>query len=238
MARDAFNPSEPRDPKGEWTSGGGSAATAKAGEAPAVSGYKPGLKASKWQAENLRKQQWIKTAPTTVEGLYRDAEANQKQLADLCTQITNALGGGVVFKNPGVKGRPSLEAKLGLKKPQQVTDVVRCGFDTPDPSQGSEIVRRLAEHFEVADEGWTRTPDGYFDRKTIVRFKDGSMGEVQMWPPGMLDAKEKGGGHEAYKEMMKLPAGDLRRIPFQHKQMALYGGVMAKLSPSWAAQFD
>jgi hypothetical protein len=37
------------------------------------------------------------------------------------------------------------------------------------------------------------TPLGYFDRKVLVRFPNGQVGEVQMWHPDMLRAEEKDG---------------------------------------------
>jgi hypothetical protein len=41
----------------------------------------------------------------------------------------------------------------------------------------------------VVNEGFEFTPLGYFDAKLNVIFEDGTMGEVQLWVPGMLEAK-------------------------------------------------
>jgi hypothetical protein len=51
----------------------------------------------------------------------------------------------------------------------------------------------LAQLFEIADEGWQITEAGYFDRKVLVRFRSGQVGEVQFWHPDLLDAKENKG---------------------------------------------
>lgn len=47
--------------------------------------------------------------------------------------------------------------------------------------------------FDVLDEGWTQSPTGYVDRKVLIRFDGGTIGEVQIWEPQMLAAKSGGG---------------------------------------------
>jgi hypothetical protein len=86
---------------------------------------------------------------------------------------------------PGPKSKERLEQKVQRgKAPQGITDRVRGGFDVATPEQADEIVASLSASFEIADEGWTRTRTGYFDRKVMVRFPNGQVGEVQVWPPG------------------------------------------------------
>ena len=75
-----------------------------------------------------------------------------------------------------------------------MTDVVRIGFTVETPQLADQIIDRLARKFEVLDEGWKINSVSFVDRKALVRFADGTVGEVQFWPPGIFEAKEFEGG--------------------------------------------
>jgi len=70
----------------------------------------------------------------------------------------------------------------------------------------------------------------------MVKFPNGQMGEVQIWHPDMLEAKEVKGGHKHYQAAQALAADDVAG----HKReaeamMALYHPVLDGLSPEWNA---
>jgi hypothetical protein len=225
---------------GQFGAGGGGGASkgAKAAPAPApaAKAYSAGLKAHGLAWATAQKIEWRQSALDSLEALVKASPANQALLVTISEKAAKEVG--TTFKNPGVKKQARIEEKLARgKAPNEVNDAVRGGFDVDTPEEGDRIIEMLSEHFEVADEGWTKTDDGYFDRKTIVRFPDGQLGEVQMWPPGMFDAKENGGGHQLYKRAQKLPKDSSERAELVDQMRALYGGVEKKLPPEWGSLF-
>lgn len=247
-ARDAFDPSEARDPGGKWTGGGGGGGGGSGGggsEAPkagasggASSGSRrvPGVRASgpddaaKWRDEITATSDL-----DSIDKLMAASEINQPDLAKTAEAIAKDIGADL--KNPGMKKRERLAEKLARpgKKPQRITDAVRLGFDVKAPEHADEVIKKLAEKYPIADEGWVKTPAGYFDRKAMVTFPNGQMGEVQMWPPGMLEAKEVKGGHTLYEESQKLPKDSPKFREITQKMVDLYSPVLAALPPSWNA---
>ena len=203
--------------------------------------YKPGLVASGPDAANAQKIAWRKDAPQTLDALIAASPANQAQLARVGAEIAAELG--IPFADPGVKKTDRILEKIEAgKSPNRINDAVRAGFDVPTPQAADAIVRRLTENFQVIDEGWSKTKTGYFDRTSLVRFPDGQVGEVQFWPPGMLNAKavtEKGGlgGHAMYEEHRQLPADSPRAVELDRKMNEIYSGVAAKLAPEWNGLF-
>jgi len=130
----------------------------------------------------------------TVDELYEIAPALQSKLEAVGQKIGDALG--VEFKSPGLKLKSTTLEKIGRKalmSPRGLTDVVRGGFVATSPKQADEIVVALAKDFDVLDEGWVKTPLGYFDRKALIRNEEGLIGEVQIWSESMVNAKEKKG---------------------------------------------
>ena len=223
---------DPAKPAAPSSAKPASAPTAAGGEHP----YRPGLKAhgAEWAAE--RKKLWRQSTTSDLDTLIAQSPANQAALAEVCAAAAKDIG--LKWKDPGVKKTERIKDKLARGKTvQEVNDAVRGGFDTPTPEQSDKVVRTLARHFEVADEGWTVTPQGYFDRKVMVRFKDGQIGEVQMWAPGMLDAKEgEGGGHKLY-EAWQNSKDPQEKAELTDKMNALYKGVQDKLDKSWHSIF-
>jgi hypothetical protein len=96
-------------------------------------------------------------------------------------------------------------------------------------------MKELANQFQLADEDWQLTPDNYFDRKVIVRFDDGSLGEIQMWHPEMYEAKHVKGGALLYDKARVLKADDPQRMAYVKEMRKLYGDVLRKLSSPWKA---
>ena len=67
---------------------------------------------------------------------------------------------------------------------------MRIGFLTKEYSNAATVIDRLSRKFDILDEGLVTTPAGYRDHKLLVRFKDGQIGEIQIWEPHVLAAKE------------------------------------------------
>lgn len=214
----------------------------------------PGLRATGREAEQLKKQWRSQTQFTDANEMLASGPANQAALGEAGRRIAAEIGGE--FKDPGVKALPpdmidalpadQREAKLrGLARfrekvaaadrPGAVTDLVRAGFLLDNPEQGDAIAARLAERFELIDEGWAVTPAGYFDRKLYARFPDGMIGEIQMWEPSLFSAKELRGGHKLYEQARALPRGASRRRPLEARMRDLYWSALAEAGSSWNA---
>ena len=239
LAGDAdFNESDhPRANNGQFGSGGGG--STGGGEKKAGGEAKPygaGIKAFGIQHAEAQKKEWRESAPKTIEALVKDSPANQAAMAEVCDALAKEMG--LKFKNPGVKSEKRLVEKIEAgRKPENITDAVRGGFDVNIPEEGDRIVHMLAQKFEVADEGWQKNAAGYFDRKTMVRFPDGQVGEIQMWPPGMLEAKESGGGHKLYEKWRTLDRDSTEAAAINDQMIALYAKVEAALPGDWGSLF-
>lgn len=141
------------------------------------------------------------------------------------------------WRRAPLKKRDKVDFKVGRKYQgnyRKIADVARTGITIRTMDEADEVVRILSQRFHLIDEGWIRTDAGYFDRKMMVVFDNGALGEVQMWPPGMLEAKGEGGGHNLYDV-----ASDPKTPPAVRDQAiadmrALYGAVLSKLDPSFA----
>lgn len=227
-----FDPSEPRDEQGRWTSGGGSEDEGTGKPPPKTGPWSAGLKASGLAAADAIKAEWAKESPAkSIDDLMEIGPKDQAELASAAQDVEKETG--VPFINPGAKGRKRTQEKLDEgRTPQQITDVVRGGFKVEDPAQADKIVAGLSKKFPVADEGWQRTPAGYFDRKLMVHFKDGMTGEVQLWHPAMFDAKETK-GHPIYVLWRKTPPGTPQAKAYESQMQQIYGAVAAQLPHEW-----
>lgn len=227
----AFDPNQDRDERGRWEGGGGSAHHNE----PAGAGRSPGVVSHDLATTDAVKAEWSKSAPNTADAVSHAAGDAQKSLASVGEHL--ATQEGVGFKNPGMKSRESLDRKLaGGRAPENVTDAVRVGFDVKTPGEADKIISELGKHFAVADEGWQKTPAGYFDRKAMVRFASGIVGEVQFWPPGMLEAKDgAGGGHKLYEAARGMANGSAEKVKLEEKMQALYGSALSQLGSAWDA---
>jgi hypothetical protein len=178
---------------------------------------------------------FIGTQPErTFDELYGGAlQRNQNRLAQAGQRIADELG--INFGNPGIKKRETSEAKMGRKgyrSTKQLTDLVRAGFKVQTPDQANRLVNMLAEEFQILDEGWNVTDVSYFDRKLLVKFDDGTIGEVQIWEPGLYAAKHPI-GHAMYEEARMLPMGDPRKVELEQAQRERYEGVISELTDDW-----
>lgn len=202
----------------------------------AIKAYRPGLVAEGQKASDAAKARWADESPIkTIDDLFAGAEENQYTLAKIADRIGAQVG--VAFQDPGVKGRERVQEKIDEgKAPGRINDVVRGGFQVMTPAQADAIAQALARHFEIIDEGWFTNEAGYFDRKVLVRFRNGQGGEVQIWHPELLYAKEDLGGHKLYVQYRELPKEE-RTGPkgqaLEQRMRDLYEEASSELSPEW-----
>lgn len=194
-----------------------------------------GIKAVGERMATMVKDFWVGQSDIdTIPELTKAAPEDQKKLAEDATKINDAVDHGTELKDPGVKSEARIIEKVTEgREPAAVTDAVRLGFVTPDPALADQIVDALALRYAVADEGWKTTPAGYIDRKVLVRFSDGMIGEVQMWPPAMYEAKMPGGGEALYARARSLPAGSAEKAELVGQMRTLYERAQVTLPASW-----
>ncbi|MFM9863675.1 MAG: hypothetical protein ACKVRO_08710, partial [Micropepsaceae bacterium] len=124
---------------------------------------------------------------------YVRAPANQRQLAQFAKAILKQRR-DATFVDPGIKGRAQAgkkQLRYEYQDGAEFTDIVRGGFVVQHPKTADEIVDMLASQYDIIDKGWVRQPNGYIDRKVLVRFADGQVGEVQFWSPRLYEAAKK-----------------------------------------------
>lgn len=176
--------------------------------------------------------------PRSVDELYAVAGKWQDELS----RIGRTLGRrkGVTFKNPGLKDRATTIEKMARKQyedTRKLTDIVRGGFAVETPAQADALVATLAQRYAVLDEGWNVTPAGYFDRKVLVKFEDGVIGEVQIWHPDMVRVKDAR-GTALYTQMRRLDNGSPEYQRLLEEQRALYSSVMDSFGDDWRSVID
>ena len=234
----------PRDADGKFGSGGGGGGSSdkpkssksKPTVRPASDPYSSGIKAFGLVHAEAQKKEWRKTAPKSVDDILKTAKANQDAMAKICEEVAEAVG--TKFANPGPKSKKRLQEKIdGGRKAENITDAVRGGFNVATPDDGDKIIHLLAEKFEIADEGWQKNAAGYFDRKTMIRFEDGTVGEIQIWPPGMFEAKEQGGGHHLYEKWRTLDPNSTEAATVNQEMIDLYAKVEDALPTEWKSLF-
>lgn len=206
-------------------------------ETAASEAYTPGVKATAKVEAGQIKDLWAGRSPlTSVEKIYEVAQAAQDRLATVANRVAKLTKSE--FVNPGIKGRARLQQKIDQGRiPAAVTDVVRGGFKVETPAAANRIIRELAKDFELVDEGWFVTPDGYFDRKVLIHFENGTIAELQFWEPSILKAKQVDGGHSLYERARTLPNGDPEKMALRRQMQSLYAGASDRLPVSWKAVF-
>lgn len=128
-----------------------------------------------------------------VDEYHKRAIPLQLELESIGRTIQDELKEAVGFITPGIKLLENVSSKIGRKKyggTGDLTDVIRVGFLTKEYNNTDSIVKALSEKVEILEEGLVTTPAGYRDHKLLVRFKSGLIGEVQIWEPHVLAAKE------------------------------------------------
>lgn len=173
----------------------------------------------------------------TLDAVMTAAARNHAELNDAAQAA--ALDLGIEFKAAPLKKAERTQLKVEDKYAgdyRKIADVARTGITARTFEEAKRFVAAMAARFHLVDEGWLLAPVGYFDKKIMVRFDDGQLGEIQIWPSGMLDAKsdEGGGGHKLY-EISRDPLQSIEdRLAAEAKMVELYGNVQATLDPSFA----
>ena len=188
-----------------------------------------------------QKESFYRPPAKTLDQVYEEAPGLQETLGEIGKEITDAVD-GAKFKNPGIKKRETAEEKVGRKSYEnaaEMTDIVRAGFIVQNPSQANAIIKRLSEYFEVLDEGWFRTEQEYFDRKALIKFPSGQVGEVQFWEPNMFAAKMTKAfgprsGEEIYTEVRDITDKNSPRALELNRQMfEMYSKARGEMEPHW-----
>lgn len=182
---------------------------------------------------------FLKTQPArTLDELYGVAGDHQDELGIIGAELGEKHG--AEWRNPGIKKQATSAEKMARKRydsTSRLTDVVRGGYVVKTPEQVDGIIADLAKTYPIVDEGWRMTSEAYFDRKVMVQFPDGTIGEVQFWHPDLLDAKD-GRGHALYEEMRALPDGDPRYDELRYEQRQVYLEAIEKADDEWLPVVD
>jgi len=127
-------------------------------------------------------------------GQYRKAaQTPQRQIVAIGKELEDAMGESIAFLNPGIKDLSKIKNKIknkGYDGTGDLTDVVRAGFAVKEASDIPQIIEKISKRYEILDEGIVANAAGYIDQKILVRFDNGLVGEIQLWPPHILAAKE------------------------------------------------
>tara|TARA_B100000579_G_scaffold437790_1_gene469041 strand:- start:6164 stop:9391 length:3228 start_codon:yes stop_codon:yes gene_type:complete len=163
----------------------------------------------------------------TVDDIYELAPASQEWLAGTGKRLEAELG--VKFENPGLKEKATAAEKMIRKKyktAQQMTDIARGGFIVKSLDQANKVSEEFSKVADVLDTGWQVYPEGYSDRKLLVRTPNGIIAEIQMWTPEVKAAKF-GKGTELYTKARsaKDPA-EIARL--NEEQKVLYRDALKK----------
>lgn len=169
----------------------------------------------------------------SLDELYASAPARQAELDDAGAAAAKAAG--MEWIGGRIKKRATAEAKIGRKGyagPGQLTDIVRGMLLADDPAAADRAVAVLNQHFDLLDQGWLTTAFGYIDRKLLVRFGDGSLGEIEIRPRQMHEAV-KVGGHRQYEAWRALPADAPEKLRLEADMRTAYAAATARLPEAW-----
>ncbi len=161
-----------------------------------------------------------------LDEAYRLAPRHQREL----DRIGERIAGLELTYKGSLELRKTAEEKLARKPkyggdPRMLTDIVRGMFVVETRAQVRRVVRELARHFGLIDEGLVIKPDGYADQKVLVRFEDGFLAEVQILHRAMAEAKTR--GHVLYEKARVLPEDDPERARLEEERRVLYEAVRA-----------
>ena len=176
-----------------------------------------------------------------VKGFMSQATSNHNALNKAAQDAASKLG--IEFKAAPVKKLEKIKKKLAKKQRTtkhiyMISDAARTGVTARNMDEADAFIRELGKTFHIVDEGWIDTSVGYFDRKIMVVFDDGGLGEIQIWPPGMLQAKEapsvhEKAGHEYYDIANDIDQPAKVRADAEQKMLDIYAEVIKDLDKSF-----
>jgi len=183
----------------------------------------------------------------TIDDLYGKnneiAIAHQKRINRVGRQIKKETG--IDYKPPPfraakdqIKDRARVEQKVKTKYGGNyglITDIVRASFVIEKTADVARVVKRLEKEFKILDEGFNHSAGNYLDRKLLVRFKDGRIGEIQIVEKNFYHAKYKEGGNELYYKWRNIDkAKDPEKWSLALKEMEdLYGAALKRSNLEW-----
>lgn len=200
----------------------------------------PGTVADLRSVPDLARQEyewtWRTMQPAeTMDEVFAVADKWQGELTSTIAALRDELGLEQPVKIAKRKERLTTEQKMirkGYATVKQLTDVVRDGVAVVTPDQADAIIKSLGKKWNVLDEGWYVTEAGYFDRKALVQFPDGTLGELQFYHPEVLRAK-KTGGHHMYEEWRNPATAPERKAELLPLMREVYASALRNASPEW-----
>jgi hypothetical protein len=222
------------------------------------------------QTELAFRQQQIKKN-LTPDQYHKQAAKNQKDLEGLGKELGEEFGDKILFLSPGLKALQKIKDKITRKSYDgtgQLTDVIRAGFAVKNYGDVTQLIKKISSKYEVLDEGFLMNGAGYFDHKLLVRFKNGQIGEIQLWEPHLLAAKEgrgyvnklftkdmkefisdfdvplrKDSGHNIYDQQKKLlvngkVTNQKKWDELSKKQFELYSRASLSSKTSWKSVLE
>ena len=128
----------------------------------------------------------------TVDQAFDAAKVNQPLLDGWGRSIAKDDPEIEYMEAPFQKKRERVAQKMadrGATDAGAVTDIVRSGFKTKTPEAAERAIVAMQKFATLLDEGWSRYPGNYTDRKINVRFDDGQVGEIIVGSPHMWQVK-------------------------------------------------
>jgi hypothetical protein len=208
----------------------------------------------------------LKKQNLTAKQYYKKAQAPQKKIEKIGRELEKTLGDKVAFLTPGVKLLEKVKNKIDERKytgAWELTDVCRCGFAVKDSKDIEAIITRLSKDLEVLDEGINFRESGYFDHVLSVRFKNGVVGEIQLWEPHVLAVKEgsefvekifpkhlkeyvsgikvppkEKSGHSLYEKQKDVAKDSKIWLKLEEEMKELYAWVSRSANTSWKASLE
>ena len=196
-ALNKYNPNQPRDKDGQWTSmGGGGGFSAGVSD---VAGFKTASQQEKKRIDGIYKE-----AEAMVKAMEPDDAVLQEKLSAIGKDLGLQTKKGPI-KKPKRMTEKTFEEEAGFKV-TDMKDVIRGTLVMQSLKQKEKVIERIRQDFEIArvkDLGNITQP-GYFDTKVNIKLPNsGLTGEIILIVPEMFNAKAKPtvykeSGHDLY----------------------------------------
>ena len=164
-----------------------------------------------------------------AHNLRNEADPFQRELAEW------AEGTPFRFENPGVKGVDRIVEKVETEhysSPRALKDIVRGALVVESQAEADQALAAVAARFPGTenddgrpaagahfDKGEKAVVSGYFDRKVIVGFPNGVMGEIQIVHRQMFDETKRVRKDGVYDEWRSIPGFDQEGAPPRAREL-------------------
>jgi protein-L-isoaspartate O-methyltransferase len=168
----------------------------------------------------------------SLDDTYAVAPALQDELNAFILEAAQSLS--VEGKTAEIKARDKAEEKIIRKEyddASRLTDIVRGGFIVETVEDAEPVAQAILDRFPGLDESWGVSEALYADRKVLVQFPDGTIGELQIWTRAMLEAKDTE-GHTIYEQYRQLKDSDPLKAQLLEEQRAIYSAAAIASGPS------